>query len=105
MSPYLISYNSGLDLVGFNVELIHSLPTYMHGSGERHTCYFYKRTVLDSNIEVDTEPDTVFQEALRVINSGEKETLRFVTNKIQQWHNGPKTRSGKRTRMLMGEFE
>ena len=95
ISQYLISYNSGLDSVGFNVELIHSLPTFMHGSGERHTCYFYKRTVLDSNIEVDTEPDTVFKEALRVINSGENETLRFVTNKIQEWHDRPKTRSGR----------
>jgi len=42
----LISYRGPrrvLSEYGYDVELVHQLPTSMHGSGEIHTCYIYKR--------------------------------------------------------------
>ena len=49
---YLISYHLSPRLIKkykFDVEYICQITTSMHGSGEGHTAYFYKRTGVDDD--------------------------------------------------------
>lgn len=46
VSKYLISYYGPKKVIGkygFDVELMFKLPVSMHGSGEGHTGYYYRR--------------------------------------------------------------
>eukprot|EP01041_Mallomonas_annulata_P012339 gene12339-25963_t len=60
---YLISYRPAHRVAGeeygYNVELIGQMPTHMHGSGEVHTAYFYKRlpTPPPPSLLADNLPD------------------------------------------------
>lgn len=48
-AEYLISYRPPARVIeeyGYDVELIDQMPTNMHGSGEVHTCYFYRRSSM-----------------------------------------------------------
>lgn len=48
---YLVSYRPPHRVIheyGYNVELVDQLSTSMHGSGEVHTAYFYKRILTES---------------------------------------------------------
>jgi len=56
---YLISYHLSPRLIekyGFDVEYICQITTSMHGSGEGHTAYFYKRTGVDDKGNRTTKP-------------------------------------------------
>lgn len=54
-AQYLISYRTPrrvLDEYGYEVEFIGKIGTTMTGSGEGHTCYFYKRTSTPKPLKV-----------------------------------------------------
>eukprot|EP00607_Mallomonas_marina_P010014 CAMPEP_0182422864 /NCGR_PEP_ID=MMETSP1167-20130531/8682_1 /TAXON_ID=2988 /ORGANISM="Mallomonas Sp, Strain CCMP3275" /LENGTH=472 /DNA_ID=CAMNT_0024601297 /DNA_START=33 /DNA_END=1451 /DNA_ORIENTATION=+ len=62
---YLISYRPPHRVAGeeygYNVELVGQMPTHMHGSGEVHTAYFYKRILppsLSLSLSLPSAPPT-----------------------------------------------
>lgn len=78
-APYLISYQPPrkiIDEYTFNVEFMEQFSTHLHGSGESHMMYLYKRIVtsknapeLDGNVRIHTV-DPFFQKGVTLARQG-----------------------------------
>jgi hypothetical protein len=122
-SPYLICYH-GPKLIaeryGFNVELLHQIPTSMHGSSEGHQAYFYKRA--DSK-PTDSKPksaskgkgkaktaaapcDALFKDGLDLIRHGSLESLTgWVKNQMDNHFMSPRpARRRRSTNLFLNEI-
>jgi hypothetical protein len=99
-SPYLICYNPQkviVDKYGFNVEWITTSSTAMHGSGEGHSVYIYRRRnggeAPSNGMEIC---DPVFRKAYDVVKSGREQVCEVVSQLKQKIHSSRRvTRSQK----------
>ena len=122
---YLISYRPPHRVIneyGYAVELVDQVTTAMHGSGENHMCYFYKRTnkpatpkpsdikvllpartkFMESKGEVDEEVvcDPCFKEAV-VLAVGSINPLKKHVNELVLKHmDQPRPKRDRKPRVL-----
>lgn len=85
-AKYLISYRPPARVInkyGYSVEFIHQMPTSMHGSGESHTAYFYKRINIDDK-KFNTTNSTQLSVPSRAWITGETDTQVWCDNMFLQ---------------------
>lgn len=66
-AKYLVSYRPPHRVIKeyeYQVECIDQLPTSMHGSGEIHTAYFYRRTNIPRSIDFEVDNPMILPNAL-----------------------------------------
>lgn len=112
VSDWLISYQGPKKIVDkykFEVEFMFQISTSMHGSGEGHSCYFYKRasaqpkarrhlrlesrSVGEVNSSLGAPCDPLFAEAWKMVKSGAKNTFKWTEKELSKLEN-----SGRPTR-------
>ena len=72
-SSYLICYHPPAIMIvryKFDIILMCQQNTTMHGSGENHTGYIYRRTIIMNNPSSDFPIDPIFMESWNIVNSG-----------------------------------
>ena len=72
-SSYLICYHPPAIMIvryKFDIILLCQQNTTMHGSGENHTGYIYRRTIIMNNPSSDFPIDPIFMESWNIVNSG-----------------------------------
>ena len=121
VSKYLISYYGPKKIIeqyGFEVEYMFKVSVSMHGSGEFHSGYYYKRVekkskkksssakkALNLNVEHDTDGlpndvpcDPVFEEPWRKVRKGNEEVLKWTSDKLGEFQSVSIAKADKRER-------
>mmetsp|Transcript_2457 Transcript_2457/g.5114 ORF Transcript_2457/g.5114 Transcript_2457/m.5114 type:complete len:239 (-) Transcript_2457:112-828(-) len=122
VSNYLISYYGPKKIIeqyGFEVELMFKVSVSMHGSGEYHSGYYYKRVKtkkktakksskakkalnLDdssSALPSDVPCDPVFEDSWRTVRSGPEKTLEWTVENLDKCENSERPRRERKMRI------
>jgi hypothetical protein len=65
------------------VELIKQTPMFMHGSGEEHTGYIYRRICGEEPSNGTVLCDPVYREAYERVKSGREQIRELVSNELE----------------------
>ena len=92
-AKHFISYKRPDDIIhvyGFQVKLITQFQTSMHGSGEGHTCYIFRRIGacgVGAEEECHGFPcDRIFRNALETCMGGYDVTKHYVDNEVKRFY-------------------
>ena len=76
---YIACYQNEHDMVeyGYNVTLLDKVQTVMKGSGQRHSCYIYKRKDVEKHCKAgEPKCDKLFRRGLEICNSADPDALK-----------------------------
>ena len=94
-SAYLVCYHPPAIMIThyeFNVNLLCTQITTMHGSGEIHTGYIYRQSNTTNDHNINSNCDPMFHESWTHINSGVNDLHDIVTSKLNKELNAPWSR-------------
>ena len=97
-SAYLICYHPPslmIDRYYFDIVLICQQNTAMHGSGENHQGYIYKRATVTNNSSPDIPCDPIFADAWNIVKSGLTTIRDIVCEKFSTEINSPRPKRHK----------